>query len=136
MGPLKRKYLIKPLQVCDRGVFYVGGAPKLTQFGLTPAPGATTQIIVGSMYVEFEIPMVSKAWPLIMVHGSGYIGSCVRGTAGGTEGWSDYTVRHWRHGPPWCTSTSIRWHARARFGSALRNRGGSLQPVGPDRDGT
>ena len=38
--------------------------------------------------------MVSKAWPLIMVHGSGYTGSCVQGTAGGTEGWSDYTVRH------------------------------------------
>ena len=28
-----------------------------------------------------------------MVHGSGYTGSCVQGTAGGTEGWSDYTTR-------------------------------------------
>jgi hypothetical protein len=38
--------------------------------------------------------MKSKTWPLIMVHGSGYTGSCVRGTAGGSEGWADYTVRH------------------------------------------
>jgi hypothetical protein len=93
-SPLKRKYLTKPLQICDQGVFYVGGTPKLTQFGLGPTPAETTQIIIGSMYVEFQVPMVSKAWPLIMVHGSGYNGSCVRGTAGGSEGWADYTVRH------------------------------------------
>jgi hypothetical protein len=34
------------------------------------------------MYVQFMVPMVSKSWPLIMVHGSGYTGSCVEGTAG------------------------------------------------------
>jgi hypothetical protein len=93
-SPLKRRYLTKPLQVCDQGIFYVGGAPKLTPYGSGPTAGATQQIIIGSMFVQFEIPMVSKSWPLIMVHGSGYNGSCVQGTAGGTEGWSDYTVRH------------------------------------------
>jgi hypothetical protein len=93
-SPLERRYLTKPLQVCDQGIFYVGGAPKVTPFGAGPTSGANTQIIIGSMYVEFQVPMKSKTWPLIMVHGSGYTGSCVRGTAGGTEGWMDYTVRH------------------------------------------
>jgi hypothetical protein len=93
-SPTTKRYLSKPLQICDQGVFYVGGAPKLTQFGAGPTPGPTTQIIIGSMFVQFQTPMVSKSWPLIIVHGSGYNGSCVQGTAGGTEGWSDYAVRH------------------------------------------
>jgi hypothetical protein len=52
------------------------------------------QKIIGDMYVQFATPMVSKSWPLIIVHGSGYTGSCVEGTAGGSEGWADYTVRN------------------------------------------
>jgi len=33
--------------------------------------------------------MKSKSWPLIIVHGSGYTGSCVEGTAAGSEaGWT------------------------------------------------
>ena len=46
------------------------------------------------MYVQFQIPMKSKSWPLIMVHGSGYSGSAVEGTAAGKEGWNDYLVRN------------------------------------------
>jgi hypothetical protein len=93
-APTKHKYLTAPLQLCDEGTFYVGGAPKVTPFGAGPTPGPFTQIIIGSMYVRFQTPMVSKSWPLIMVHGSGYTGTCVEGTAGGSEGWSEYTVRH------------------------------------------
>jgi hypothetical protein len=55
---------------------------------------AVVQKIIGDMYVQFATPMVAKSWPLIMVHGSGYTGSCVEGTAGGSEGWADYTVRN------------------------------------------
>jgi hypothetical protein len=94
-SPTKHRYLSKPLQLCDRGTFYVGGAPKLTQYGGGPQSGqAVVQKIIGSMYVQFATPMVAKSWPLIIVHGSGYTGSCVEGTAGGTEGWADYTVRN------------------------------------------
>ena len=94
-SPTKKRYLTKPLQLCDRGTFYVGGAPKLTRYGGGPQAGqAVVQKIIGSMYVQFSTPMVSKSWPLIIVHGSGYTGSCVEGTAGGTEGWADYTVRN------------------------------------------
>ena len=90
----KNRYMSKPLNVCDQGVFYVGGAPKLTAFGAGPTPGPVTQIIIGSMFVQFQIPMKAKSWPLIMVHGSGYNGSCVQGTAHGSEGWADHTVRN------------------------------------------
>ena len=93
-SPTKHRYMNKSLQICDQGAFYVGGAPKVTAFGGGPTPGAYSQIIVGDMYVEFQTPMVAKSWPLIMVHGSGYSGSCVVATAGGHESWRDYTVRH------------------------------------------
>ena len=94
-SPTKHRYLTKPLQLCDRGTFYVGGAPKLTRYGSGPQAGqAVVQKIIGSMYVQFATPMVAKSWPLIIVHGSGYTGSCVEGTANGSEGWADYTVRN------------------------------------------
>jgi len=90
----QNRYLSKALKVCDQGIFYVGGAPKVTPHGSSSTSNATyEQIIIGSMYVQFQIPFKSKTWPLIMVHGSGYTGACVQATAGGTEGWSDYTVR-------------------------------------------
>ena len=93
-SPTKHRYMTKSLQICDQGAFYVGGAPKVTAFGGGPTPGPYSQIIVGDMYVQFATPMVAKSWPLIIVHGSGYTGSCVEGTAGGSEGWADYTVRN------------------------------------------
>ena len=94
-NPFQHSYLTKPLQLCDRGTFYVGGAPKLSRYVLGPQAGQPVmQKIIGQMYVAFAIPMVSKSWPLIMVHGGGYTGSALEGTAGGSEGWADYTVRH------------------------------------------
>ena len=94
-SPTKHRYLTNgPLQICDEGTFYVGGAPKITPFASTAAPQGGRQFIIGQMYVQFKVPMVSKSWPLIMVHGSGYSGSCVEGTAGGNEGWAEYTVRN------------------------------------------
>jgi hypothetical protein len=91
--PNQHRYMKKPLQICDQGIFYVGGAPKLTAFGAGPTPGPVTQIIIGSMFVQFQTPMKAKTWPVIMVHGSGYNGSCVQGTAANTEGWDSYLVR-------------------------------------------
>jgi hypothetical protein len=93
-SPTQHTYLTKGLQICDQGTFYVGGAPKVTAFGASSTAGAYTQIIIGGMYVQFQTPKATKAWPYIVVHGSGYNGSCVQGTAGGSEGWSDAMVRH------------------------------------------
>jgi hypothetical protein len=119
--------MTKPLQICDQGIFYVGGAPKVTPFGAGPTSGANTQIIIGGMYVEFQIPMKSKAWPLIMVHGSGYTGSCVRGTAGGSEGWADYTVRHGI--PTYVVDQSGR--ARSGFDKSVIHEGEALIDTDP-----
>jgi hypothetical protein len=93
-SPTKHRYLTKPLEICDQGTFYVGGFPKITPFANGPSLTGQRQIILGKMYVQFQIPKKSTSWPLIMVHGSGYSGSAVQGTAGGNEGWSDYTVRN------------------------------------------
>jgi len=92
-SPTQQKYLTAPLNICDQGVFYVGGAPKVTPFA-TSTPGPYTQIIIGAMFVQFQVPNAAKAWPYIVVHGSGYTGTCVQGTAGGSEGWADAMVRH------------------------------------------
>ena len=123
----KNRYLTKSLQVCDQGVFYVGGAPKLTPFGAGPTVGPVTQIIIGSMFVQFQIPMKAKTWPLIMVHGSGYTGTCVQGTAGGTEGWSDYTVRNGI--PTYVVDQSGR--ARSGFDKSVIHEGEYLIGAGP-----
>ena len=93
-SPTEHRYLTAPLHLCDEGTFYVGGSPKITQFHAGATPAAPSQIINNQMYVQFMTPMVSKSWPLIMVHGSGYSGSAVEGTAGGNEGWKQYAVRH------------------------------------------
>jgi hypothetical protein len=92
-SPTEHRYLTKPLQLCDEGTFYVGGRPKISPFATSATPQGQRQIIIGQMYVQFMTPMVSKSWPVIMVHGSGYTGSAVEGTAGGNEGWKQYTVR-------------------------------------------
>jgi hypothetical protein len=46
------------------------------------------------MYVQFQVPQVSRKVPLVMVHGGGYSGSCLESTPDGHEGWSSHAVRH------------------------------------------
>ena len=90
----KSRYMSKPLQVCDQGVFYVGGAPKTTTFHAGPTPGANRSIIIGQMYVA--VPDPHEGQGVAAHHGARLrLYGCLRqGTAGGKEGWSDYTVRH------------------------------------------
>jgi hypothetical protein len=93
-SPTKARYMTGPLEICDKGTFYVGGNPKISPFANGPTPSGNRQIIINQMYVQFQTPMKSKSWPVIMVHGSGYSGSAVEGTAAGNEGWNDYLVRN------------------------------------------
>ena len=93
-NPTKNKYMLAPLEICDKGTFYVGGNPKITPFANGATPSGNRQIIINQMYVQFQTPMKSKSWPVIMVHGSGYSGSAVEGTSAGNEGWNDYLVRN------------------------------------------
>ena len=86
----------------DQGSFFVGGVPKITNYTTLPAPGnpnqtlQPSQIIIGQMYVQFQIPADKKpgAPPVIMVHGSAHTGAALESTPDGREGWRSYFVRN------------------------------------------
>jgi hypothetical protein len=92
-NPLKSPYTKGPLDICDQGVFYVGGVAKITPYADSNDIGVPQQNVVGQMYVQFQTPKKRRKWPLIMVHGGGYSGSSVESTPHGTEGWDSYAVR-------------------------------------------
>src|SRR6266704_1393382 len=93
-----KKFLTKPLVIEDQGIFFVGGVPKVTNYAIVPAADqkpSPNQIIIGQMYVQFEIPVNKKrnAPPVIMVHGSSHTAVCLESTPDGREGWYPYFVR-------------------------------------------
>ena len=97
-GQKMKKFLTKPLLIEDQGSFFVGGVPKVTNYAAIPVAlqqAAPNQIIVGQMYVEFEIPVNKKrnTPPVIMVHGSSHTAVCLESTPDGREGWYPYFVR-------------------------------------------
>lgn len=96
VNPLEDRYLTgRPLNVCDQGSFFVGGVPKVTNFAASAEEeGVPQQLIIGQMYVQFQIPSKRREWPLIMVHGSGYTGAALDATPDGGEGWFAYAVRN------------------------------------------
>jgi hypothetical protein len=100
-APKMKKFLTKPLVIEDQGSFFIGGVPKVTNYAAPPAPntpsqaGTPSQITIGQMYVQFQIPARKKPKmpPVIMVHGSGHTGACLESTPDGREGWEPYFVR-------------------------------------------
>jgi hypothetical protein len=94
-NPVASRYLNGPLDVCDQGVFFVGGVPKVTTYATSAiTEGIAQQLDIAQMYVQFQIPKKHRQWPVIMVHGGGFTGSCVEATPQGTEGWVSYSVRN------------------------------------------
>jgi len=99
--PKMKKFLTKPLVIEDQGSFFIGGVPKVTNYASVPPPNAPNQaptpnqIMIGQMYVQFEIPVTKKrnAPPVIMVHGSSHTAACLESTPDGREGWYPYFVR-------------------------------------------
>ena len=99
--PKMKKFLTKPLMIEDQGSFFVGGVPKITNYATVAPPNAPNQapapnqIMIGQMYVQFEIPVTKKrnAPPVIMVHGSSHTAACLESTPDGREGWYPYFVR-------------------------------------------
>ena len=82
-----------PLTLKDQGSFFVNGeVVKTDNPGGGNGPG---RIIVNQMYVEYAIPSVQKprAWPVIMVHGSGHTGKTYDTTPDGREGWKNNFLR-------------------------------------------
>jgi len=92
--PTDKRHLTGPLEICDQGSFFVGGVPKVTQYANSVTPSAYQELIIGQMYVQFQVPQGARKWPLVMVHGGGYSGSCLESTPDGNEGWFSYSVRH------------------------------------------
>src|SRR6266581_6605785 len=97
-----KKFLTKPLVIEDQGSFFIGGVPKVTRYATTPPPGSPNQtagnpdqIMIGQMYVQFQIPDRKKnnAPPVIMVHGSSHTGACLESTPDGREGWEPYFLQ-------------------------------------------
>jgi len=94
-----KKFLTKPLTIEDQGSFFIGGVPKITTYAALPPANANTQpapsqITIGQMYVQFQIPAKKKPGPpVIMVHGSTHTGAALESTPDGREGWAPYFVR-------------------------------------------
>lgn len=96
------RFLSGPLLIEDQGSFFVGGVPKITNYATLPAPGnpnqtlRPAQIMIGQMYVQFQIPAVRRPGtpPVIMVHGSAHTGAALESTPDGREGWRSYFVRN------------------------------------------
>src|SRR5215467_3269785 len=97
--PRAHKFLKKPLVIDDQGSFFIGGIPKVTTYATVPGPNQVmtpSQITIGQMYVQFQIPANKKANmpPVIMVHGSSHTAACLESTPDGREGWFPYFVRN------------------------------------------
>jgi len=95
VNPLKHPYVDGELKICDQGSFFVGGVPKVTNYASSSTAGAPQQIIIGQMYVQFEIPKKRHQWPLIVMHGSSHTGACLESTPDGREGWLPYALRRY-----------------------------------------
>jgi hypothetical protein len=95
VNPLTHRYVDGELNICDQGSFFVGGVPKVTNYASSSTAGAPQQIIIGQMYVQFEIPQKRRQWPLIVMHGSSHTGACLEATPDGREGWLPYAVRRY-----------------------------------------
>ena len=102
-GSKPKKFLTKPILIEDQGSFFIGGVPKVTTYAAVAGPNAPpnqvnlpSQITIGQMYVQFQIPARKRPRtpPVIMVHGSTHTAACLESTPDGREGWYPYFVRN------------------------------------------
>jgi pimeloyl-ACP methyl ester carboxylesterase len=77
----------------EQGSFFVAGELVRSDNPGGGHPGG--RIIVNQMYVEYAIPrqQKSRAWPVIMVHGSGHTGKTFDTTPDGRDGWKQHFLR-------------------------------------------
>jgi hypothetical protein len=89
------RFMRDSVDICDQGSFFVGGALKSTRYlsGSTPSTFYST-IVVGQMYVSFQIPKKSTSYPVIMISGGAHTGASLESTPNGDEGWAPYALRH------------------------------------------
>ncbi len=74
-----------PVTIARQGYFFVNGKYESSKDG---------QIMVGQMFVQFQIPQAKKhKYPIVMIHGGGQTGTNFLGTPDGRPGWADYFLR-------------------------------------------
>jgi hypothetical protein len=84
----------KSVKVCDQGSFFVGGALKSTRYQSSSTPSAVPSVImIGQMYVSFQIPDKYNDYPIIMVSGGAHTGAALESTPDAREGWGHHTLR-------------------------------------------
>ena len=89
-----RHYLKSSVNVCDQGSFFVGGMLKPTYYERSSVRSATPQVVmIGQMYVSFQIPMKFDDYPVIFVSGGAHTGASLESTPDGREGWAPYALR-------------------------------------------
>src|SRR6478752_1586308 len=96
VNPLTKRFLQgKPLDICDQGSLYVGGVPKNTIYANSATTaGPPADLIIGQMYVQFQIPTKHRQLPLIFVHSSIFSGSVWEATPDGRMGWLPYALQN------------------------------------------
>jgi pimeloyl-ACP methyl ester carboxylesterase len=82
------------VNICDEGSFFVGGALKVTNYISSTASTFPNTVVVGQMYVGFQIPSLYSGYPLIMISGGAHTGASLEATPKGEEGWAPYALRH------------------------------------------
>jgi hypothetical protein len=93
-SPTKR-FMRDSVDLCDMGSFFVGGALKSTRYLSGSNPSATySTIVVGQMYVSFQIPKKSTGYPIVMISGGAHTGASLESTPNGDEGWAPYALRN------------------------------------------
>ena len=72
----------------------MGGALKTTNYVSSTPTTFPNTVVVGQMYVSFQIPSKYDAYPVIMISGGGHTGAALESTPDGREGWGPYALRH------------------------------------------
>ncbi len=84
----------KPLVLKDQGSFFVGGETKSIPAPAGRGPGASGDMTVNQMYVQYQTPVSGdQHLPVVMVHGCCLSSKTWETTPDGRMGWSEYFVR-------------------------------------------
>jgi pimeloyl-ACP methyl ester carboxylesterase len=85
-----------PLVLAKQGSFFVNQQNIPTAFATATGVPVSGSLSAKGMYVQYQIPAARnpRAYPVIMVHGSGHTGTTYEETPDGRMGWAEYFVRH------------------------------------------
>lgn len=77
-----------PITIADQGSFFIGGITK--KYGVTANNG---DITVNQMYVQYQMPLKSEHFPIVMIHGCCLSSKSWETTPDGRMGWNEYFLR-------------------------------------------